>query len=278
LATCATAINTAMTAASKSFGKQLTWINNDQEIYDKMKAANKSEDYLWALGDPLKAYAVQFNTAMTEFCKNEDNKQQLETELSTGKIGLKFAPEDQTNDKYWVLEEGCLYMETKVGYFGSWLSYFDSERLCGILGSADPMPLNTRKNLKLANVQMTKDLAAVSKLFGKELSWVDNHQDLFDKLKAAGKANDYLWTMGNVLKQYTAQLLIAFTAFCKDKDNKEALEEVLTAGKVGVRIPAEGGDDKYWVIEDGTLWMESKIGYFGSWLSYFDADRLEKKL
>jgi len=73
-------------------------------------------------------------------------------------------------------------------------------------------------------------------------------------------------------------LVEAFTKFCKDNDNKEALEEVLTAGKVGIRIAEANAPDSYWIIEDGTLWMETKIGYFGSWLTYFDADRLEKKL
>jgi len=270
-------IATAIAAASKAFGKELTWIDNYQELYDKLKAAGKSDDYLWELGDPIKAYATQCKDALLEFCKNEDNKQQLETELSTGKCGIRFYVGD--DDRYWSIEDGVLWMDTKVNYFGSYLYNFDSERLCGILGKSDPMPLNTRKNLKLATVQIEKDMQAASKLFGKELTWVDNYQEIFDKLKAKGKSQDYLWTLGDYFQQYTKQVVEMFTNFCKDNDNKEALEEVLTSGKVGIKIAPDDKDaDDYWVIEDGTLWMETKINYFGSYIYNFDSERLEKKL
>jgi len=79
-----------------------------------------------------------------------------------------------------------------------------------------------------------------------------------------------------ILKLYPKQLATAFDEFCKDPDNKEALQEVLTTGKVGLRFGETS--DTYWVIEDGTLWMETQPNYFGSYLSYYDKDRLERKL
>jgi len=86
-----------------------------------------------------------------------------------------------------------------------------------------------------------------------------------------------LFAFGDPLAEYAKQLLAAFTKFCKDNDNKEALQEVLTAGRVGVRFSAKETDD-YWVLEDGALWMETKPNQFGNYLSYYDSDRLEKKL
>jgi len=139
------------------------------------------------------------------------------------------------------------------------------------------MPLNTRKSLKAADVKITKAMADVSKLYGQTVTWIDNYQDLYNTLKAVGKNEDYLFTLGDVINVYPQQLLNAFTKFCKDTDNKEALQEVFTSGKAGVRF-TEKTTDEYWAIEDGTLWMETKTNYVGSYISSYDSDKLEKKL
>jgi len=261
--------------ASKAFGKELTWVDNYQELFDKLKANGKGDDYLWSLGEPLEKYAEQIAKGLTEFCKNNDNKEQLEAELTTGKVGVRLVDGD---DEYWRLENGTLWMETKPGWFGSYLDYYDAPRLTTKLGKSDSMPLNTRKSLKEAQGKIAKSVQEASKAFGKELTWVDNYQELFDKLKANGKGDDYLWKLGEPLEKYAEQLAKAFANFCKDADNKEALEEVITSGKVGVRLVDASKQDEYWGIEDGTLWMESKEGWFGSYLDYYDSERLEKKL
>jgi len=272
----AAAIAKCVQGASKAFGREITFVDNYQDIYDALKTAGKNQEFLWTFGNQLKEYDTQMEKTMVEFCKNSDNKEQLEIELTAGKIGVRIGT---VGDKYWVLEDGTLWMDTTHGYYGSYLSYFDVDRLCKILGVNDPMPLNSRKNLKAISPAITKNMAEASKLFGKELTFVDNYQDLYDKLKASGKQQEYLWTFAKPLEDYTKQLVTAFTKFCKDNDNREALEEVLTAGKVGLRIiDANKSTDEYWVIEDGILWMESKPGYYGSYISYFDSDRLEKKL
>jgi len=98
------------------------------------------------------------------------------------------------------------------------------------------------------------------------------------KLKKSGKSEDWLWKFGDVLVVYPTQLAKAFAIFCKDADNKEALEEVITTGKVGVRIVDSSKSDVYWAIEEGVLWMETKEGWFGSYMDYYNAESLEKKL
>jgi len=262
--------------ASKAFGKELTFEDNTTELFEKLQSAGKSEDWLFNLGNTLATYFEQFSKSMTDFCKNAANKEQLEAELTTGKFGVMIT--DTDTNEYWRIENGTLWMLTTTGYFGSYLNYFDVDRLTKILGKSDAMPLNTRKNLSEAQKQIQKNIETASKVFGKELSWVDNNQELYDALKSAGKSEDYLYTFGNSLVEYSKQLATTFTSFCKDPDNKEALEEVLTAGKVGVKICDNNKNEEYWVIEDGILWMETKPGYFGSYLNYFDQERLERKL
>jgi len=275
LKTNAPAILKSAQGCSKAFGREVTWVDNNQDIYDALKSAGKSQDFLWTFGNQLKEYAGQAEKAFVEFCKNADNKAQLEIELTAGKVGVKITSE---SDRYWVLEDGTLWMYTQAGYYGSYLNYFDVDRLCEILGTSDPMPLNSRKNLSASKIVCTKNMAEASKLFGKELQLVDNFQESFDALKNSGKSTDYMYTWAKPLEEYTKQLVTAFQKFCKDADNKEALEEVLTAGKFGVRVIDNSKNDEYWVIEDGVLWMETKPGYWGSYINYYDSERLEKKL
>jgi len=242
-----------------------------------LKAANKSDDELATLGDNFHNYAKQFDKEFTTFCKNDDNKEQLQTELTSGKIAVRIVGDDK-EDVYWVIEEGTLWMETKARYWNSWLSSFTVELLEKKLGAEDPQPLVTRKNVKAAKVKQDATMTKVNAVFGKELAWVDNVQELYDTLKKSGKSVSDLYTIGDNINSYTDQLLKEFTTFCKDADNKEALDEELSAGQVGVRIVDDSKEDKYWVLEDGTLWMETKARYWNSWLSSFTAEVLEKIL
>jgi len=230
---------------------------------------------LFELGDHFHPYFEQFSKTIAEFCKSPDNKEQLEVELTTGKIGVRIVAE---NDKWWKIEDGVLWMESSIYQFGtSYLSTYDAARLASILGKADSMPLNTRKSLKDAQGKVDKAMQAASKSFGKELSWVDNYQEIFDKLKTSGWTDSNLFELGNYIVYYPEQLAKTFEKFCKDNDNREALEEVLTSGKVGVRLVE--ANEKWWNIQDGCLWMESTIYQFGSsYIGTYDTDRLERIL
>jgi len=270
-------IDKAMREASTVFGKELVWIDNFQELYDRLKKANKSDDWLWKLGEPIKNYPKKAALTLSEFCKDLDNKEQLEAELSSGKIGVRIV-DNSKNDVYWSIEDGVLWMETKEGWFGSYMDAYSNEALATKLGKSDSMPLNTRKSLKSVQPKIDTLLKDVSTSFGKELQWIDNYQELYDRLKKSGKSDDWLWKLGEPLLNYPSQLAKAFSQFCKDADNKEALEEVLTTGKVGVRIVDNSKQDVYWFIEDGTLWMETKEGWFGSYIDAYNSDALEKKL
>jgi len=270
-------IDQAVRAASTAFGKELVWIDNYQDLFDKLKKSGKSDDWLWKLGEPLTSYPQRAAKTLAEFCKDVDNKEQLEAELSTGKIGVRIV-ENSKNDDYWCIEDGTLWMETKENWFGGYMDYYSNDNLTQKLGKSDSMPLNTRKSLKAAQPKIDDLIKTASTAFGKELQWIDNYQELYDKLKKSGKSDDWLWKLGEPLTGYPTQLVKAFAEFCKDADNKEALEEVLTTGKVGVRIVENSKNDDYWCIADGTLWMETKENWFGGYMDYYNSGLLEKKL
>jgi len=179
-----------MVGANKAFGKQLTWIDNYQELHDELKKAGKNQDYLWTFGTPLAEYAKQFEKMMVEFCKNSDNKEQLEAEFTTGQVGTKFNTE--LAERYWGVDDGTLWMYTDPKQFGNYLSYFDSDRLCKQLGKNDSMPLNTRKSLKASQVIIDKSMVGANKAFGKQLTWIDNYQELHDELKKSRKKSGLL--------------------------------------------------------------------------------------
>jgi len=275
---------TQLQKCSKAFGKELCLIDNTADLFQELQAAGKSEDYLFEVGSQMAPYIEQFTRVMEEFCANVDNKEQLEAELITAKVGIRMDPrkvvdedEPKPDSRYWVIEDGVLWMETTPQYFASYISYYDKDRLLAILGSTDSMPLNTRKSLKDGRTKIDALMKKVSTAFGSEIAWVDNAQEIYDKLKdpEVGKSQEYLFNLGNVILEYAKQFAATMEAFCKDADNKEALQEVLTTGKAGVRF---GEAENYWAIDDGTLWMEAQPRYFGSYMSYYDSDRLEKKL
>jgi len=277
LKSVASKIDAAVQDASKAFGKELVWVDNYQELYDKLKKHGKGDDYLWNLGNPILSYPVRAAKTLADFCKDSDNREQLEAELSSGKIGVRLV-ESSKQDVYWCIEDGILWMESKEGWFGSYIDNYNSENLGTKLGKSDSMPLLTRKSLKVASAKINDHIRAASTAFGKELQWVDNYQELYDKLKKHGKGDDWLWKLGEYVAVYPAQLAKAFAVFCKDADNKEALEEVITTGKVGVRIVDSSKSDVYWEIEEGVLWMETKEGWFSSYIDNYNSERLEKKL
>jgi len=204
--------------ASEALGKELTLVNNTTELFEKFQGLGRGEDWLFQFGSHFLLYVEQFAKVIVEFCKNVENKEQLEAELTTGKFGCRCG------DAPWVIEEGTVWMQSSEGNFGFYVASFTAEQLEKILGKTDAMPLNTRKGLKKVQPDIDKFMQESSKLYGKELSWVDNYQEIFDKLKADNRGEDFLADLGKHLVQYPKQLVEVFKQFCKDTDNKEALE------------------------------------------------------
>jgi len=266
-------IEANMEKVKKLFGNDVTWEDPSEEVYSALSTYGKTADNLYTIGDNLKAYTDQFVKELTIFLKDADNKEQLANEWSTGVLLLQVVDDAVP----WKLDGGKLLMQSKPNYWNSYLSEFTAGALEKILGLEDPMPLivrkNVKKNQKLIEAQMTK----VSKVYGQELTWADNAQELYEARKAYGASETDQYTLGDAILTYVAQFVKEITIFAKDKDNLEALQEEVAGAQIGVRIKDDAAA-KSWAIDSGNLWMETKANYWKSYLSEFTASKLESIL
>jgi hypothetical protein len=259
--------------AAKAYGGDIVWEDPSEAIYDALIAYGKTAENLFTIGDNFKQYVDQFVKEITAFSKDPDNLEQLKNEWSTGIITLRV-----TDDAVpFRLEDGKLIMETKANYWCSYLSEFTAGALEKILGLTDPMPLLVKKNVKKNQKLIEQKMAKISKVYGQELTWADNSQELYEARVAYGASVSDNYTLGDAILLYVTQLESQITAFCKDADNLEALKDELAGGQVGVRIK-DDASDKGWAIDDGNLWMETKNNYWKSYLSEFSSSKLESIL
>jgi len=149
-----------------------------------------------------------------------------------------------------------------------------------ILGAKDPMPLNTRKNIRDNMVLVNKNMAAAAKILGKPVTWKCDPQNIFDRQISEVKASrkDLFTKIGNGLNEYSKQMLLVLTKFCENEDNKEALLDEFSGPELvcGVKIVNSGDEKVYFVKEDGVLYMNASSQYFGSWLSSHSVAEFEK--
>jgi len=98
----------------------------------------------------LKYVKIAEKTLVEVFFQNAANKEQLEKELTTGKIGLRF---DETV-KYtrWNLDDGTLWIEiTAKAFSGNQIAWrtpkIMSDELSSLLGKSEPIPLSVKKKI-----------------------------------------------------------------------------------------------------------------------------------
>jgi len=144
-------IETSIGEISKSLGKDLTFVDNKLQVYDHL---NKHLDpkfkdkHLPKTGEQLLKYVQAAEKTLGEFLENAANKEQLEKELTTGNIGLRF---DETV-KYtrWNLVDGTLWIEITAKVFsGNQISWRAPKIMCdelsSLLGKSEPIPLSVKK-------------------------------------------------------------------------------------------------------------------------------------
>jgi hypothetical protein len=124
------AIATSMEKINKAYGQELAWADNDQETYDALITYGKSKEDLYTLGDQILSYVKQAEKEMIAFCKDADNLEALQEELSGAQIGVKVVSE---HEKPWGHEGGQLWMYTKPNYWNSYLNEFTASKLESIL-------------------------------------------------------------------------------------------------------------------------------------------------
>lgn len=136
------------------------------------------------------------------------------------------------------------------------------------------IPLKSRKAIKEAIPLCEAQLARAGTAVGVTLSFVDNTPELFVGLGDRGE------NLGPELPKYFSALADAFTEFAKNETRKEALQEALNqvGGKVKLQLIGSNDTDKYFSWTADELHIETKPSYWGSWLSYFNAEYLENSL
>jgi len=269
-----------MDKISKLMGETFVWDNQIEDVFRGLQA--KKADMLDKAGTTTASYATQFVTLFTEFSKDQDNKDQLKKEVPENKLSFRIQEkvEDGPEVPELAIDGGICYMVSTAQYYGSWLSSKNSEKLCEILGSKDPMPLNTRKNIRDQMVLVNKNMAAASKVVGKPVTWKCDPQNIFDRQisEQKQKRTDLFTKIGNGLTEYSKQMLLVLTEFCKNEDNKEALVDEFSGPELvcGVKIVNSGDEKVYFVKEDGVLYMNASSQYYGSWLSSHSVAEFEK--
>jgi len=262
-----------MTKISNLYGVTISWEDPSEAIYEGLKTYGKNDEQLYNLGNELKNYVDQFVKELTIFLKVEDNKLQLQEEWTTAVLTVRI----ETDTKPFRLQDGKLFMETKPNYWNNYLTEFTCLNLEKILGLSDPMTLITKKNLKKNEKPIETAMAKISSVFGQELTWANNSQEIYEARITYGQPIENLYILGDHILSYVKQAEKEFIAFCKSADNKEALQEVLTGSTVGVRI-TDTPSAKSWIIEDGNLWMETRNNYWNNYLTEFTAAKLESIL
>jgi len=124
-------IETKMAKISKTYGQELTWADNAQEIYDARKSYGASDTDNYTLGDAILLYVTQLEKEMTAICKDKDTLEALKDEIAGAQVGVRI--KDDAAEKSWAIEDGNLWMETKNNYWKSYLSEFTASKLESIL-------------------------------------------------------------------------------------------------------------------------------------------------
>jgi len=116
----------------------------------------------------------------------------------------------------------------------------------------------------------------LSDVFGSQLTWdMDQLPHVYEWLKKDSKATE---DFGSQVLAYVEQFSKTITDFSKNPDNKEALQDAWKTSRAGFKMEDSSATDVYFLWSDGNLLMQVKPSYWGSWLSYYNPEYLEKTL
>jgi len=264
-------IEAELQKASASTGVTLSWDDNTAEIYTALESAGEN------IGKIIE-YFQAFSAAVAKIvAEDELSKQALETVLNNagGKIVLRIIP-NSAEDSYFNFSDAGLFIDVKPSYWGSWLSYYNAESFtknCKVDAFGHQVTLALKRDINKGIVSIEAEMARVAAKYGKPVTFEVDWAALLTHLKANNSE-----TVGTQAVLYAKQFADTFLKFIENADNKEAIEEQLADDKVTFLLAASSDEDKYWQWNGGTLQMQVKASYWGSWLSYYDATRLEATL
>jgi len=267
--------------ASTLAGVTLIFVDTTAEMYAAMAAVGADEPdkfkYLVDYGDLVV-------TAFKEICADDVGREGLAGYLN--KVGgqVKFVMRDPSVSlvDYWVIDSTGLGLEIRSDALGAWTGYYTAEGL----GNKIPMsfqgadlPLSQRKKLKELDGEIQASMKAASAAFGAEITWDPNYGKLWTWLVENGDpyaSNDGWKWMATGVRDYVAFFSETFIEFISNPDNKEAIQEKMTAKKFGFRyLPKDHPDYVAWAWQDGVLQMDVVGNAFGYWLttSYYSLEK-----
>lgn len=257
--------------ASNAIGVTLTFDDNTADLWAALGEAKGD-----TLGPALPKYFVELAKTFAEFSKDASRKEALVDALNAvgGKVRLVMVPANN-KDVYFSFAPDAFCLETKPNYWGSWLSSFNAENLEKIMRvdyQGANMPLLAKRKLMESMSAIESEVKRASGVFGSSLTWDVNYGDVWKHLGNDSKASDF----GVSVVKYAKQFGDALGEFFKNATRKEAFLDALTTGRVGFSLAAANDKDVYWVWKDGAILMQIKPSYWGSWISSFNADNLEK--
>jgi len=261
-------------AAADALGTTIQIVDNTADLFEKL--GDKGAE----LGNGFHQYFEAFAKAAVELSHNQLQKDALRDRLGSvgGRVQITIVPSTDP-DNYWDFKGDALHMEVKASYWGSWLSYYNAERLEAKL-TADlggvQLPLAVRRNIAEHEPLILAELQNLSNVYGSQITWdMDQIPQVYAWLVSHQKGDAHV---GKQILDYVVQFHKAVAEFCKNPDNKEAVQDAWKTNRGGFLFADSAAPDVYWHWQDGDLRMQVKPSYWGSWLSYYNEQNLEKTL
>jgi len=265
--------------------KTLVFVDNTADLYAAMAKVEESEP------EKLKempSYGAYMIDAFKELTQDDLGKEGLADFLTSvgGKVKFIIFDPSVSLSNYWTKESDALGIEIRSDSFGCWGGYYSAEyleKLVTLPIEGVTISLTQRRSLKLVEGEIAAAMKKVSDAFGSELTWEPNYGKLWNWLvensDAYSKENSY--PLGNAIRDYVVFFSDTLTEFLGNADNKEAVQEKLTAKKLGfVYLPKTHPDYVNWAWDDGKLCLQIVGDRFGCWIttSYYSLENLEATL
>jgi len=263
----------ALKQAGEAVGETLIFTDNTAELW-----AGLGESYQSQLADWFPKYYEILATVFQEFAKDPLRLATLKERLKKvgGKVLVTIADANGP-DNYFLFKDDGLHIEVKQSYWGSWMSYFSVEALekqLNVEWAGHTLALPVRKNINEAIPKIGEQMARASAAYGAELKFDTDGLGALYSHAGSDAGTDF----GDKVVLYAKHFADIFSEFVKNPDNKEAVQGALKTNKIGFQLDSDSAKDVYWIWKDGSLLIQVKKGYFGSWLSYYTGAALEATL
>jgi len=261
--------------AGEAIGETLVFTDNTADIW----AALTETQQPWLQTNFDKYYEYLINTC-TDFAKDPVRLEALKAAVQKvgGKVLLLVRPDDSGPDRFWSFRDDAWCIDVRRAKFA--VSLFDHkadnlEKVMEVDFQGIKLPLKVVRNFKTGIAEVREHTKRASAACGKELTWIeDNYAQLYLHVDPKSRIDEF----GLRMAPYAKQLADTLTEFCKNADNKEALNDALKSNKVGFYLEPNNGKAKPFIWKDGSLLLEIRPSYWGISHYEFSPKNLEATL